>query len=200
MDDIIKSAREIALEKVEQLGQATQDERLTWKYAPIGETLGGKLLRDDINLLGELSKYPEEGKKHITKAAADVLISNIALPKGDAAKKKNKRIFDGLKLIKDDKVAVENAFSKFRYLFNHYEQQGEQQRQQAFKSLKADMEVKIQQALQKQMGTGTVLGAGKIDVENQPQFQQEWRKLQGQLDSAYLVHLNEYKQELVGIK
>lgn len=200
MDEYIKTAREIALEKVEKLGQATDDERMTWKYAPLGETLGGKYLRDDVNLLSELSKHPDAGRDYIARAAAEVLINNIALPKNDAAKKKNKKIMDGLKLLKTDKVAVENVYSKIRYLFTHYEEQGEQQRKQAYQSLKADMEDKLQQALQKQMGSGAVLGGGKINIETQPQFQQEWRKVQDQLDSPYLVHLGEYKRSLSEIR
>jgi hypothetical protein len=36
----------------------------------------------------------------------------------------------------------------------------------------------------------------KIDVDNQPQFQAEWRKVRIQLDSQYITLLNEYKQEL----
>ena len=104
---------------------------------------------------------------------------------------------DGLKLLKNDKVGVENIYSKMRYLFTHYEEQGEQQRRQAYQSLKAELEARIQQAVQKQLGTATA--AGKIDVEKQPQFQQEWRKVQAQLDTAYLVHLNDYKKELTAI-
>ena len=30
----IKSAREIAMEKIEKLGEATEEERLKWKYVP----------------------------------------------------------------------------------------------------------------------------------------------------------------------
>jgi len=30
----IKSAREIAMEKVEELGEVTEEERLRWKYVP----------------------------------------------------------------------------------------------------------------------------------------------------------------------
>ena len=196
MDDFIKSAREIAMEKVEKLGQATEEERLTWKYLPQGETLAAKYLKDDVNLLGELSQYPENVKKYIVRGAAEVLIRNIGLPKNEAAKKKNKKTMDGLKLIKNDKVSVENIFSKMRYLFTHYDEQGEQQRQQAYQSLKADLEARLQKALQQQTGTPMT---GKIDVEKQPQFQQELRKVQAQLDSAYLVHLNEYKQALSAI-
>ena len=104
---------------------------------------------------------------------------------------------DGLKLLKTDKVAVENIYSKIRYLFTHFEEQGEAQRRQAYQSLKDEMEDRIQQAMQKQLGSP--VAAGQIDVEKQPQFQQEWRKVQGQLDTAYLVHLNDYKRELAAI-
>jgi len=38
-----------------------------------------------------------------------------------------------------------------------------------------------------------------IDVEKQPQFQEEWQRLQGQLDMQYIKLLDEYKQELLGI-
>ena len=196
-DDIIKSAREIALEKIEKLGEVTEEERLGWKYLPQGEALAAKYLRDDSNLLAELSQYQESVKKYVIRGAVEVLITNIGLPKNEAAKKKNKRTMDGLKLLKNDKVGVENIYSKVRYLFTHYDEQGEQQRRQAYQSLKTELEARIQQAVQQQMGTTTA--AGKIDVEKQPQFQQEWRKLQTQLDSAYLVHLNDYKQELSAI-
>ena len=196
MDDIIKSAREIAMEKVEKLGKASEEERLVWKYLPQGEALAARYLKDDCNLLVELSQYQENAKKYVSRGAAEVLIRNISLPKNEVAKKKNRKTMDGLKLLKNDKVGLENIYSKMRYLFNHYDEQGEQQRQQAYQSLKAELEDKIQKAVQQQLGT---LMGGNIDVEKQPQFQQEWRKIQAQLDSAYMVHLNEYKKELSAI-
>ncbi|MFC2021554.1 hypothetical protein ACFLU1_07260 [Chloroflexota bacterium] len=196
MDDIIKSAREIAMEKVEKLGEATEEERLEWKYLPQGEGLAAKYLKEDCNLLVELSKYEENVKKHVIRGAAEILIRNIGMPNNDIDKKNNRRAMDGLKLLKNDKVSVENIFSKIRYLFNHYAEQGDQQREQAYQSLKAEMEAKIQQAMQQQMGP--MMGT-EIDVEKQPQFQQEWRKMQAQLDAAYLGHLNDYKRELLDI-
>jgi hypothetical protein len=93
-------------------------------------------------------------------------------------------------------VAVENAYSKMRRIFNHYTEQGEQQRRQAYESLKAEFEAKLQQAVQQQLGS---LMRIRIDVEKQPQFQEEWRKIQTQLDSQYLKLLDEYKQELSDI-
>jgi plasmid stabilization system protein ParE len=100
---------------------------------------------------------------------------------------------DGLKILKTDKVAVENIYSRMRRIFDHYIEQGEQQRKQAYESLKTEFEAKIQQAMRQQVDS--IVG-NKIDIESQPQFQGEWRKLQAQLDLQYVKLLDEYKQEL----
>ena len=192
----IKSAREIAMAKVEQLGEATDEERLKWKYVPEGEQLAGKYLKEDFNLVAELSHYQENVRKYIAEGAAEILIRNISLPKNDEAKKKNRKVMDGLKVLKNDKVSAENVYSKIRQLFKHYAEQGEQQRKQAYESLKTDFEAKRQQAVQQQLSS---LVRGKVDVEKQPQFQQEWRRTSIQLDSQYLNLLNEHKRELSDI-
>ena len=192
----IKSAHEIAMEKVAKLGEATEEERLKWKYVPQGEELATRYLKEDCNLVAELSQYQEDVKGYIIEGAAEILIRNISLPKNDAARRNNRRAMDGLKTLKSDKVSVENTFSRIRNIFNHYAEQGEQQRQQAYQSLKTEFEAKIEQAVQQQLGTLTGI---KVDVEKQPQFQQEWHRIQTQLDSQYLNLLNEYKRELSAI-
>ena len=192
----IKSAREIAMEKVEKLGEATDEERLKWKYAPEGEKLAARYVKQDCNLVDELSQYEENVRRYIVEGAEDILIRNINLPKNDLAKRNNKRAMDGLKAIKSNKVDVENIYSKIRHIFNHYIEQGEQQRKQAYDRLKIEFEAKIQQAVQQQLGS---LARIKVDVEKQPQLQEEWHKIQAQLDSQYLKLLDEYKQELSAI-
>ncbi len=196
MDDDIKSAREIALEKAESIGEATAEERLQWKYYPQGEKLAAKYLKEDANLVVELRQYDENARKYVIRGAMDVLTRNFNLPKNEIDKKNNRRIMEGVRLLKSDKAAVENVYSKVRYLFNHYEKEGEQQRQQAYQTLKTQLAAKIQQAMAQQMNP---LMGTKIDVERQPLFQQEWRKMLLQLDTAYITHLNEYKQELLAI-
>ena len=168
MDDSIRSAREIALEKAGQIGEATEEERLQWKYLPKGEALAAKYLKEDANITVELRQYDDKAKKYVIKGAMDVLTRNLSLPRNEADKKNNRRIMDGVKLLKRDKAGLENVYSGIRYLFNHYAEEGEKQRQRAYQSLKTEMEARIQQAMQQQMGT---LAGMKIDVEKQPQFQ-----------------------------
>ena len=196
MGEEIKSALEIAMEKVEKLGEVTEEERMRWKYVPEGEKLAARYLKQNLNLLSELGKFEENVKKYVVEGAQEVLIRNIELPMNDYLRKKNRRVMEGIKLLKNDKVSVENVFSKLRRIFDHYVEQGEQQRRQAHESLKVDVEARIQQALKQQMGP---LASMKIDVESQPQFQEEWRRMLAQLDMQYMSLINEYKQELAAI-
>ena len=195
--DEIKSAAEIAVEKMEKLGRATDEERLEWKYVPEGRKLAGKHIKQGINLVAEMSQYEGNIREYIIQGVAEVLISNINLPDNDSAKRSNRRAMGGLKVVKSDKAGVENVYSKMRRIFDHYVGEGAQQRKQAYQSLKAEFEAKMKQALQQQQ-LGTFAGM-KLDVERQPQFQEEWHRAQVQLDSQYLKLLDEYKQELSAI-
>ncbi len=195
MDDI-KSAFEIAMERVEALDKATDEERLRWKYIPEGEELAVKYLKQNCNLVVELGKYEENIVQYVSSGASDILIRNLNLPKNDVVKSNNRKIMEGLKNLKSDKVSVENVFSKIRRIFDHYVEQGEQQRKKAYEVLKTEFEAKFQQAIQQQRGSMMV---SKINVEGHPQFQEEWLKTEAQLDAQYLKHLNEYRQELLNI-
>jgi hypothetical protein len=189
----IKSAREIAMEKVEKLGEATEEERLKWKYVPEGEKLAARYLKQPFNLIAELGKYEKAAARCVRQSAGNVLIENINLPTSDLARKTNKRVMDGLRTLKSDKKGLEEVLSQIGNIFNHYVEQGEQQRRQAYERLKVEFENRVQQAVQQQLGLSLKT---RIDVEKQPQFQEEWRRIQGQLDMQYLKLLEEYKQEL----
>ena len=194
----IKSAREIAMEKIEKIGELTEEEKLKWKYFPEGEKLAARYLKHDADLASEMAKLDKKIIKIILQGASDVLIKNITLPKDEISKANTKRAMDGLKLLKTDKAALENVYSKIKRVFSHYSEQGEQQRQQAYESLKAEYEQKVMQALQKQLGSSA--SNLKIDIEKQPGFLEEWHKLKSRLDVQYVHVLEEFKQELVGMR
>ena len=56
----IKSAREIAMEKIDAMGEPTETERLEWKYLPEGEKLAARYLRGDVQLR---RNWPNSTKK-----------------------------------------------------------------------------------------------------------------------------------------
>ena len=77
----IKSAREIANEKIEKLGEPTEEERLGWKYLPEGEKLAARFLKSDSELLPELNKYDKKATKYVTEGISHILLKNLIFPK-----------------------------------------------------------------------------------------------------------------------
>jgi len=192
----IKSAWEIAQEKLAQVESVTEEERLKWKYVPEGEKLAAHYLKEKVDLASQLGNYEVNARQYVAEGITAILVRNINLPKDEAAKMGNKKAMEGLKAVKDDKPAVENVFSKISRVFDHYAEQGQQQKKQAYESLKAEFSAKLQQAMQQQMGKTMNMA---IDVERQPQFQEQWRQMQAQMDSQYIQLLDEYKREMAAI-
>jgi hypothetical protein len=192
----IKSAAEIAMEKLAKIGEPTEEERLKWKYGPQGQRLAARYLKEDINLATQVKSFDEKARKFVIASVNDILVKNILLPRNEADRKTNKKAMEGLKLLKTDKVATENAFSKMRHVLDHYVQEGAKQKKQAYDSLKAEFEAKVQQAIRQKTGVNARVN---IDVEKQPQFLEEWQRLQAQMEAQYLTLLDEYKQELAKI-
>jgi hypothetical protein len=194
----IKSAAEIAREKIEKLGEATEEERLKWKYGPQGDKLAARYLKETkFNLTDELDKYDKRARSIVVRGINDILQRNITLPRNEVARRTNKKAMEGLKALKNDKVAVENVFSKIRHVLDHYVENAEKQKRQAYENLKKEFEAKIQQAIRQQ--TGVSNARMKIDVEKQPQFLEEWQRVQTQLEMQYVQALDEYKRELAAI-
>jgi hypothetical protein len=193
----IKSAAEIAREKLEKIGAPTEAERLKWKYAPEGEKLAARYLKEDnINLATEFKQYDDKARQFVAASVNDILLRNISLPRNDAARKTNKKAMDGLKALKNDKVAVENVFSRMRHVLDHYVQEGAKQKKQAYEQLKAEFEARVQEAIRQKTGINANI---KVDVEKQPQFLDEWQRVQAQMEAQYLTLLDDYKKELAAI-
>jgi hypothetical protein len=194
----IKSAAEIAREKLEKIGAPTEEERLKWKFAPEGEKLAARYLREDtVNLASVIKQYDDKAKKVVAAGINEILLRNIGLPRSDVARKNNKKAMDGLKILKNDKVAVENVFSRIRHVLDHYGQEGAKQKKQAYDTLKAEFEARIQQAIRQKTGVNANI---KVDVEKQPQFLDEWQRVQAQMEAQYLKLLDDYKKELAAIQ
>ena len=194
--DEMKSALERAMERAESLGKASEEDLRKWKYLPEGEKLAARYLKDECDLLTEIGRYDDDTRQLVSEGAQGILVNNIDLPRNEHVKRVNKKAMETIKELKRDKVSLENVYTKIRRVFNHYEQEGEQQRRQAYEAVKRNVEEKMRMAMQQQLGTSASM---KINVESQPQFKQELHQALAQLESQYLALLGEYKQEILGI-
>ena len=87
----MKSAHEIAMAKVAEIGEATEEERLRWKYVPEGEKLAARYLESNRKPAYEIGHYDEKARKYVTAGAVDIILRTINLPKSDLAKRNNKK-------------------------------------------------------------------------------------------------------------
>lgn len=189
----IKSASEIIQQKLAAIGEVTEEERLRWKYAPKGEKLAVRYLEKNLKFTAELAKYEAKERRYVLAGAEKVLIANINLPKSEILRSKNEKVLDALMGMMADKQKAKELIDKIKHIFNHFAEQGKQQRQQAYESLKVQFSSRLQQALKQKTGSEKEMD---INVENLPQFKEEWQRALAKMDEQYLNLLSEYKQGL----
>ncbi|MFQ5860147.1 MAG: hypothetical protein ACE5IG_01195 [Dehalococcoidia bacterium] len=196
-NDRIKSALERALEKAERLGTPSEAERQQWRDEPEGQRLANTYLQGREVVLAELESAQQQKRRYLVQGAMEVLVRSLDLPRNAHAKEVSQRALSGLKALKRDKKGVEQVVSRLQQVFQHYEQYGQQQRQQVYEELKRRFEAQVLQAAEQQMGPGARVN---VNVEVLPEFQQEWRRVLGQLEASYLQHLEECQGILRGLE
>lgn len=189
----IKSAREIVQEKLSGLGEASQDDKLRWKYVPEGRRLGVRYLDErDVDLSAEMAKFPPEAIKYVNRGIEEVMLEGINLPSGEFARQRVDKAASALKLLKRDKTAVDRIMAKIKYVLDHYATSGSEQKKQIYEGLKNEFRRQLKQSLSE----ANIKSDIDLDVESLPQFQEELRRAQGRIDSEYSKLLNSYKEEL----
>ena len=192
----MKSAFERAMEKVEKMGKATDEELKRLEYVPIGSALAARYLREEkFDLAGELNKYTDENvRKHVVNGMQEALLHNITLPKDDMSKKTTNKAISGLKLTKKSKNQLDALLDRISSLITYYEQA----RQQAFNQFKSAFESKLPEltrAMQQQAQKSGI----PIETQVQLQFQEQWRRASSELDGQYQKVLEEHKQQIAAL-
>ncbi len=193
MNDEIKSAYEIAMEKLAAMDEPTEAERLSWKYLPAGRTLAAAFLGEKADLEKELAGLDGDARVYTARGVEEVLLGNLALPKTDADAERAAQVMTGMMVLKKDRKAATTVVSRVKQLCDHYREQGAAQMEQAYQQLKSEMEASLQQALSQQAGRAAA--AGNINVETQPEFQAEWRRVRDQLEGQYTKLMEECRED-----
>ncbi|MDN5347974.1 MAG: hypothetical protein PWP65_1538 [Clostridia bacterium] len=186
--DKIKTALEIALERANAI-KVDSEKLLELDYVPQGKVLGARFLsNNNFNLEEELRKFGPEARPYVLRGLEDTFLSNLSLPRDEVSMQANRRCMEGLKLIKKNKAALKQVFQEIETLFQYYARALEQ----TYVNLKEDFAARL---LQAQRALGRQLGMRvNIDVERQPEFQEEWSRLRGQLSAQYENILEEKRR------
>lgn len=186
----IKSALELALEKAERYGKATPQEMQEIKWQEQARYVAADFLREKVELEPELKKLDADVQAALKKYIKEILLRNINLPRegvGDAA---NRRAQIGILQMARDKKAAQRVLQEINNIFVSYEQV----RQNALQQLKAQFNAQLdsmRKNLEAQMHRPL-----NVDVEQTPQFQEQWRTFEAQLNQQFEPLLDKHKNML----
>jgi len=188
----IKSALELALEKAEQYGRASKEDLLQDKYKEQGRQKAVQFLNvEEIDLEQEVAALPREAQPVARVAMKEVFLRNITLPKDEIADVRLERALEGLIAAAADKKAMGRLIKEIDQIM----QQFLMARNSAFQQLKNSFGQTLgnyTRALEAQLKTKV-----RLEVEQLPEFQQEWRKFEGNLTSQFEPLLEDRKRQML---
>lgn len=190
----IKSALELALEKAEQYGRATKEDLLQDKYKEQGRQWAVQYLKEEeIDLEKELAALSPEAQPLARVAMKEVFLRNITLPKEEAIDSRLNKALEGIMVVATNKKAM----GRVRQEVDQLLQQFLMARNTALQQLKNSFMQTLgnyTRALEAQLKTKV-----RLDVENLPEFQQEWRKFEGNLTNQFEPVLEDRKQQMLNL-
>jgi len=190
----IKSALELALEKAEQYGRASKEDLLQDKFKEQGRQWAVNFLKEEeVDLEKELIALPPEGQANARLAMKEVFLRNVTLPKDETLDPRLLRALEGVMLAATNRKVMARLKQEVDQLL----QQFLMARNSAFQQLKNSFAQQLgnyTRALEAQMRSKV-----SLDVENLPEFQQEWHKFEGNLTTQFEPVLEDRKQQMLNV-
>jgi hypothetical protein len=187
----IKSALELALEKAERYGKASKEDLAAAQSQEQGRLLAVQYFKDEGDLEEGLKGLPPEAQAAARAAAKEVFLRNIGLPRNGEAESRQDRALAGLLLVAHNRATM----ARYRAELEQLLQQFLQIRNNALQQLKARFGAALPQ-MERAMEAKTGQKV-RLEVEQLPQFQEEWRRFLGQLHDQFDPMLAELKEKML---
>lgn len=187
----IKSALEKAMERAEKIGRATEEEMKGNTYLEGGKRLAARYLQEeDMELMKILQQEPSEAQPYFLKGLEETFLRNIVLPRDEDLEKTTQKALQAILILKRNASPARKLAAQIEELFRQYKRTTAEARAQ----LKARFAAKLgglQKQIQQQLHAKV-----SIDVEQQPQFQEEWLQITAEMNAQFNRFLEQQKDLL----
>lgn len=185
----IKSTMDMVLERAARMAaEATEGDYLGEELVKEGMRFGAAYMRGDGPGLGErLGAVPQEKKGPVRKGAVQILLRNIFLAREPEKQALAEKAMHGLIEVGQGDGELLKVLGELKKILDGYRQHGEQLREQLEAQFSQQMAM-MEQNLAKQTGQ-----AMKLQPSQHPKFQEEWARIQGQLNEQYGQALQQLK-------
>ncbi len=193
----IKSTMEMVLARADRLcaeaETASSDDDLRRRGMKIGAAL---MNGEAVDLAAAIRQCPPPALTPLAQGLLDILFRNLVLPReeGQPWEAALHGIVELAKALPQaDKSQLSGLVAEVRSILSRYlqhRQQLEKQLEEGF----ALQTAQLQQSLAQQTGMKM-----KISPRQHPKFQEEWQRVQAQLNDQYLAALDQYKEAISGL-
>ena len=186
----IKSTMDLVMERAARMGMATPEEMRHEENMKKGMQSTVEFLNGTTpSLVAILAEYAGGEQESVRKGMLSSLLRNLFLPRGDDGVVRIERAIGGIIELNS---ATPDIGSLCRELQTIAVQYG-QHRKQLYEQLKEQMRMQIEQML---LRKGMKADSLKFDPTTEPQFKEQWSRLEADLDGQYGQALEQFKAQL----
>jgi hypothetical protein len=189
----IKSTMELVLERAARMGTASSDDIEKEEAKKKGMRLAAAFLDGKGEALAQvLAAQPPAGQEAVRAGMAEGLLRNLFLPRDEHAIARTEQAARGLIDLAGGAGDIVTMCQELQHVIGQYQQHREQLKGQLEEQLRMQME---QAMAAQQMGGGRMDGLGQ-ENSVQAKVQEEWARLEGELDGQYNQALDQYKEQI----
>ncbi|MHB1015265.1 MAG: DUF6657 family protein [Desulfurivibrionaceae bacterium] len=184
----IKSTMEMVLERAARMAAGAEETNyLADEQLKEGMRLGAAYMRGEPGLGEKLAALPPTELGSMRKGAVQALLRNIFLAREPEKQALAEKAMHGLVEIGQGDGELLKILAEMKKILDGYRQHGEQLKEQLEAQFSQQMAL-MEQNLAKQTGM-----AMKLQPAQHPKFQEEWARIQGQLNEQYGQALQQLK-------
>ncbi len=184
----IKSTMDMVMERAARMAAGAEETNyLADEQLKEGMRLGAAYMRGEPGLGERLTALPEAEKGPLRKGAVQAMLRNIFLARESEKQELAEKAMHGLVEIGQGDGELLKILAEMKKILDGYRQHGEQLKEQLEAQFSQQMAL-MEQNLAKQTGQ-----AMKLQPSQHPKFQEEWARIQGQLNEQYGKALQQLK-------
>jgi hypothetical protein len=181
---------DLVMERAARMGMATPDEMRHEENLKKGMQLTADYLNGTKDSLTDvLAAQEPDQRESIRKGMLTALLRNLFLPRDEDGIKRIEQAVKGLIELNQGTPDIAALCRELQTIASQYGQH----RQQLYEQLKEQMRMQIEQLL---MRKGLKADGMKIDPTMEPQFKEQWSRLEADLDGQYGQALEQFKAQL----
>ncbi|PID72105.1 MAG: hypothetical protein CSB34_03360 [Desulfobulbus propionicus] len=186
----IKSTMDLVMERAAKMGMATAEEMEQEANHKRGMQLAGEYLNQSAESATEmLAKHPQESQNSLRTGMLESLLRNIFLARDEDGTNRIGAALKGIADLGGGGGELTSICQELLGIIGQYAQHREQYREQ----LKQQVQMQLEQML---MQKGLSSEGIQLDPTNEPQFKEEWARIEGELNGQYEQALTQYREQL----